>query len=1170
MLHSASKTKPDLDPIVCRLVEELTERINRGEQIDFREVVRANPKHAEQLEQVLPTLRLFCEVGASVAKMAFAAQPTETPIEPLSQPLGDFRLVRQIGRGGMGVVYEAEQISLDRRVAVKVLPFAGVLDERQLQRFKNEARAAASLTHPNIVPVYAVGSERGVHYYAMQFIDGPTLADVIRSSARSTGVPVDPQTFPPGATRDDDRRPVNLSLGVQAGNQVECLLETPVTLGEKSLIKSTFRMSESSTFPSERDRFRVVAEWGAQIAEALDYAHSTGVVHRDIKPANLMLDAQGHVWITDFGLAQFDFGASPTMTGDIIGTLRYMSPEQATGLKGLLDQRTDVYSLGVTLYELLTLRPIFPGTDRAALLNKILHADPPSIRTINRQVPADLATIVHKAMERELGARYKTAGEMAEDLRRFLQERSIRAKPPTAFDRVRKWCLRNRMLVRVVSAFTILLAIFVTGTMLLVKYEREQARHEREQVNLERRAYLAEKRLAEAAERSVAINQYVTHINLASHAWRTGQMPVARQHLQQCIPVNNAEDLRDFEWYYLSRAVQKVPVTLTSHRGDAYCASLSADGKTLATGGQDGVYLSNFHTGQLIQKLTDHQSEVNCVSFSSDGRWLATASDDHTVKIWNTTSWTCIHTIPHEGFVVTAIFSPDSSMLATAERWPYSPRRYIGNNVVRFWETHTWKSAGSELAGHTNILQSIAFNSDGSLLATASSDGTARVWDVATRTTKIRVLHGDSAGDGVEIKQAVFAHHHPLLATVGSKNKDVGGGIKIWNTNDGSLIDTLSKESDNFESVAFSPDDSLIVFGGRDLQQYVWQRQRDGRYQFIESHSATSRIWSINFVGERLIVSTGQDGTVQLRELISHPIEQRFICDQTLYDLALHPNGNSIAVAAARLDLYCFSNNERFEPVEKNNFEAGSVVFSPAGELFARSNAGEIRSFDFNAGHTSMPSREIPTRAVATNIRFLPKWDLFEISYQGRFKDTDFYDLKTGKIGRSVVVAQNPNSLYFFSPDGQTYATVPGDGTLEFWRDGKLLWYTGGVGKLGDVQFTPDGKNAAFCREDGVIQIWNSTAPHSVTTFVGRSNGSSFLAFSADGRTLFGLFTDATIKLWNVATGRDLLSLEAKLSRELQLRIATSGNTVAVAGINAKDQNEIVIWHLPKTNTTNP
>jgi len=325
------------------------------------------------------------------------------------QLLGDFRLVREVGRGGMAVVYEAEQVSLGRRVALKVLPFAAVLDPKQLQRFKNEALSAAHLRHPHIVPVYSVGCERGVHYYAMQLIEGQSLATVIREMRGQAPAPA-------------------------TGSK------TPITSHGSNRAPGYVRMAVAL---------------GMQAAEALDHAHQLGIVHRDIKPGNLLVDGLGELWITDFGLARSMRDGDLTMTGELLGTYRYMSPEQTLAKRAAMDHRTDVYSLGATLYELLTLEPAFPGDDPHLVMRDIAEKEPVAPRRLNPALPVDLETIVLKAMSKDATGRYATAQEMAEDLGRYLADQPIRARRPSLAARASKWTRRHRGFVT--AAFVVLL-----------------------------------------------------------------------------------------------------------------------------------------------------------------------------------------------------------------------------------------------------------------------------------------------------------------------------------------------------------------------------------------------------------------------------------------------------------------------------------------------------------------------------------------------------------------------------------------------------------------------------------------------------------------------------------------------------------------------------------------
>jgi serine/threonine protein kinase/tetratricopeptide (TPR) repeat protein len=428
------------DPEFERLIEQITARLQDGERIDLEQLADEHPAYADEVRDLLPALEMLARIGE--APQTRHATNGDAP-HPAQQQLGDYRIIRELGRGGMGVVYEAEQISLGRRVALKVLPFAGILDEQQLARFKNEARAAATLHHEHIVPIHAVGSERGVHFYAMQLVEGQSLAQVIeqlRAESRERGVRSRRPPLPP--VEDSPWRGEGQGEGA-----LEAAIRGSTELAEvnpKSEI-ATPPVARLSTVPDVRNReyWQTVARLGIEAAQALDHAHQNGVLHRDIKPANLLVDNAGKLWITDFGLARMEADAGMTMSGDLLGTLRYMSPEQALANRAVVDHRIDIYSLGATLYELLTLEPAFGESDRSALLKRIAFDEPRPPRQIHRGIPIELETIVLKAMRKSPDERYATAQNLAEDLQSFLDNKPIKAKPPTWREQALKWSRRH-------------------------------------------------------------------------------------------------------------------------------------------------------------------------------------------------------------------------------------------------------------------------------------------------------------------------------------------------------------------------------------------------------------------------------------------------------------------------------------------------------------------------------------------------------------------------------------------------------------------------------------------------------------------------------------------------------------------------------------------------------
>ncbi len=468
----------DHEVLVAEVADQFTNAVKEGQSPSVEEYAQRHPEIADVIRQVFPSLALLDNYSTS--------QPAGlNEVGQATGVLGDFRILRELGRGGMGVVYEAEQISLGRRVALKVLPFAAMLDKQQLNRFKNEARAAATLDHPNIVSIYSVGAERGVHYYAMQLIEGMSLAEIIAA-------------MKPGR-----------SPSVEETAPTAALLNAPTAADTAKAALSTVDDRGSAAFSSlpayeSKEYFRAIAHLGIQAAEALDHAHQNGILHRDIKPANLLLEcnstpsplrggpgrggsARGlgrgaedashlKLWITDFGLARIEQDAGLTMTGDILGTLRYMSPEQALAKRVVVDHRSDIYSLGVTLYELLTLRPAFADTDRSELLKRIAFEEPCALRKVDARIPRELETIIHKSIAKNPSERYATAHNLADDLRAFLEHRPISAKSPSLWIQARKWSRRHRALVSGAVAVLVILGIgsSISTALLLAERERTQ------------------------------------------------------------------------------------------------------------------------------------------------------------------------------------------------------------------------------------------------------------------------------------------------------------------------------------------------------------------------------------------------------------------------------------------------------------------------------------------------------------------------------------------------------------------------------------------------------------------------------------------------------------------------------------------------------------------------
>jgi serine/threonine protein kinase/tetratricopeptide (TPR) repeat protein len=554
--------------LLDRLGEEFAERFRRGERPSLQEYIDRHPDLAAEIREFFPAMVDIERVKGD--RDAMTGPATVGPLPPL-QRLGDYRIVREIGRGGMGVVYEAEQVSLGRRVALKVLPGSLLADPRTHQRFDREARSAARLHHTNIVPVFGVGEHEGQPYYVMQFIRGSGLDEVLDELKRlqATGKEDASSNHP---RREDTAADVARSLWTgrfvpaEIADATELLPSAAVEAGppappavtpsppapsapSSGLLSGSFAgsglasgiiggSSGSKDTKGRPSYWQSVARVGAQVADALQHAHGQGVLHRDIKPSNLLLDTEGVIWVADFGLAKVtDQQQDLTHTGDVLGTLRYMPPEAFDG-KG--DHRGDVYSLGLTLYELLALRPAFDESDRNRLIRRVTTEEPERLDRINREIPRDLVTIVQKAIEREASHRYQAAGELMADLQRFLDDEPILARRQTSMERLGRWARRNRGIASLsgsLAAALILAAVvslIAAGRMAVERTRADLSRREAEASGTRARDALAKAEQSYARARG-AVRDYLTAVSDDPNLKAAGLSPLRARLLQSAL-----------------------------------------------------------------------------------------------------------------------------------------------------------------------------------------------------------------------------------------------------------------------------------------------------------------------------------------------------------------------------------------------------------------------------------------------------------------------------------------------------------------------------------------------------------------------------------------------------------------------------------------------------------
>ena len=525
------------------LAEDFLKRYRRGEHPSVTDYVARHPELSDEIREVFPAFLAIEEAKFHSAALGADRQLSTDANGLVPDRLGDFRIVREIGRGGMGVVYEAVQESLGRQVALKVLPVGALADPAALNRFHREARSVAALHHSNIVPVFGIGEHAGHHFFAMQLIRGQTLEAVLGGVRRLRDVAGPLPTMPLCPT---ERTATEIAGGLLTGQFTHA---TAYRSGEhghahatepanstgpingSAAISGVHSASEISTVPvagrGESQYHRRIARMGLQVAEALGYAHDQGVLHRDIKPSNLLMDEEGTVWVLDFGLARAEALAEQSASRDVVGTLRYMAPERFDGRS---DRRSDVYGLGVTLYEMLTLQPAFSAPQQAALIHQVLHGAAKPARQVDRRIPRDLETIVAKAMSRDPSSRYASAHALGEDLRRFLENRTILARRSGALERTGRWCRRNPA-VAVLLTSVVALSTFIAG---YYSVSATRYRHQFERA-------LA----AELDGREKLFTSYGAQARASRFARRPGQRFAALRALGEAAKIHRTPELRD-------------------------------------------------------------------------------------------------------------------------------------------------------------------------------------------------------------------------------------------------------------------------------------------------------------------------------------------------------------------------------------------------------------------------------------------------------------------------------------------------------------------------------------------------------------------------------------------------------------------------------------------------
>ena len=1103
---SRTATHDHLDaPEVAAALAEYQAELDAGRRPDREAFIARHPEIATLLDGCLRAIEFV---------QAMRPAPPSPPLGPGSV-VGDFRIVREVGRGGMGVVFEAVQVSLGRRVALKVLPSAGGLDDRALRRFRHEAQAVATLQHPHIVPVYAVGEAGGVHFLAMQFIDGRSLAEVVTVlRGRGTG-----ETSASPASTADHISAREASAGATA---------LPASL---------------TPVPGTPDYFRAVARLVAQVAEALQHAHELGVVHRDIKPGNLLLDGSGDVWVADFGLAKLP-GSDLTGTADVMGTIRYMSPEQASGRAVALDGRTDVYSLGVTLYELLTLEPAFAADDRRALLRKVMEDElvPPRKRVAS--LPNDLAVICLKAAAKEPARRYQSAGEFAADLRRFLDGRPVTARPVGPAERVFRWARRKptaaaAILLGVVAVAGTLVAVTVAGLWRTAETARNALAGEKLQTESARDAAVQARRAAESA-RDDAVQARanesrlreelarVTHartVDLALREWQAANVGRAAELLAHCRP-----DLRGWEWHHVDRLCRGDLVTLVGHTGTVWTAEYSPDGTRILTAGEDGTAkVWDAETGVCVRTFRGHVGPVHCAAFHPTAARAVTAGQDGTARVWDLATGECAHTLrAHAGGVTSVAFAPSGKLLATAGR----------DLAARLWDPDTGREM-SVLNGHKAMLNSVAFSPDGTRLVTASGDHSARVWDVTTGT-ELQCVRG--VATTIMYSARFSPDGHRLVTTGGA------GVLRVWTAATGAEQDRLLGHTGFVFSAAFSPDGKAIASAGEDRVVRVWEALSKKVLATFRGHAAMVRSVAFRPDGRRL-VTAGRDGTAKVWDLTA-ATDTRVLRGFTglVASASISPDGARCVTLTSPDHLarvWELDTGRTLGALAVRAELSAPPVFDPTGRRIA-TGAADGRVWVCDA-ETHREVCTLPGHTSGVNSVAFDR-DGARLVTAGRDGTARVWDVASGTAVRTLGGHDGSVNWAAFDATGRRVGTAGQDGTARVWDLGTgecVHTIRGHNGPVLGVAFDAGGSLLVTAGRDGTARVWSADTAQPGAVLAGHTSFVTGVLFTPEGRVV-STGSDGTTRVWDAVAGHNLLTLTGGTNRTPVVTASRDGGRLLV------------------------
>jgi WD40 repeat protein len=1011
-------------------------------------------------------------------------QPSAVPAETPGTIIGPYKLLQQIGEGGMGTVFMAEQTCpVQRKVALKIIK-PGMDSRRVIARFEAERQALALMDHPNIARVLDAGTVEA---------HGPESAGL--------------------------GRPYFV---------MELVKGVPIT----------HYCDEHRLTPNQR------LELFVPVCQAVQHAHQKGIIHRDLKPSNVLVaeyDDRPVAKVIDFGVAK---ATGPRLTdrtmftefGQVVGTLEYMSPEQAK-LNALdVDTRSDIYALGVLLYELLTgTTPFETKRLRQAAFDEMLRVireeepprpsrrlssteELPSIaanrglapRKLSGVVRGELDWIVMKCLEKDRNRRYDTANGLAHDLERYLHDEPVQACPPSAGYRLRKFVRRHRgpVLTACVLVFALLAAVIGTTTGLL------QATWERDQKQKALEAEQEAKSLADQRATELERNLYFQHIALVAQKLEANDLARVEELLNECPP-----KLRHWEWHYLMRWYRFGPYTelpFYSTPARYWSAAFSSDGKQLAASLSNGsIRIWDVSTRQPVRTLFGHFGSVGSVAMSHDGRWIAAGGGDGSIKLWDRATGELLRTLSSKSPEAYEIsFSADSRMLASV---------YI-DGMLRIWDPKTGAELRS-IAAHKDSAFGLAFDPKGTRLASASFDNTVKLWDASTGS-ELLTFRGHEAG--------------PLCVAFSPDGKRVASGgwdmaIQIWNPETGVIERTLRGHNLQVRGVTFSPDGKRLASVGGDLR--LWDVETG--QELLALRGASGFMKCIRFSPDgQLLVTPSWNQTLKIWDGSPVPEKAKYGL-MTLrgfagpvYRVAISNDGTRIAGTSTdhTARIWDADSGRLLHLLQGHRDVVEGVAFSPSGRLIA--TASRDKTINIWDSATAALIKTLDASEWMNCVEFSPDGSL--IAAAGRDWGTrvgiQTWNTTTWEKNPTQFPGSHAELLRIaFSPDGRTIAagyraTVGGpDNSIRLWdaATGRVMQSLSG--SPNSVAFHPDGKRVASWGEDRTLKMWDVRTGAEVSSVQHEVAGSN-LVIHPDGQRLFATDMSGSVSMMDLATGRVLRS----------------------------------------------